>query len=203
MTQGHTQYDSLAAAMQALLGPPTTRDIRKALAMAAHTALTTRGFAGAPPPVEGDGNFLSSEYTMPGYENGFSLLVVCRGDNLLLTLVEGTGPAVGSATNKGLVGLSCSRYAPHEASDAEQWDAIVDVDGLGRVDALVDAHLVTEVLANATRKPVAMPGVKSEHLQPVAAATQDPPRWPAGTVVALIAVAFVVIASAAAARRRH
>ena len=185
----------LASAMQATLGPPSSRgigypaaDIRSVVALALHSALVKRGFAGNPPAVSDDDSKsvqFVCEYTLPSYEHGFLLEVRCRSENILVTLSEQT-----KSKNLERIGLSGSRYEPqHGTVAADRWDAVAT--GLERIDALVEEHLVSKVTAKATRK-----------LTPDPVESQLPRSWPRGVTAAVLA-AVVVAAAALHMRRRR
>ena len=159
----------LANAMHALLGRPSSHvggtpdddSMPKALALAAHTALTTRGFKSKVLPKSNDeGSSFSCEYTASGYAHRLALRTSCRGDRLLLALSEEAGEeSRGKPPAKGVLGLLCSRYMPPPncTEAATRWDAFIK--DLDRIEGLVEEHLADPVRASAVRKP---DGGKSE-----------------------------------------
>lgn len=154
----------LAAAMRALLGPaPQDGEMRDTVMKALYVACARRGFKGAPLSLLGSSNggeSFGTELTFKGYANMFSLTAGCRRDSLLVTLKEKT-PNPSPKDFKGVIGLSCNRYGPGTAA-AGQWEALIDLDGLSRLDALVEENLVNPVLAKAVRgkAPGSTPSIK-------------------------------------------
>jgi hypothetical protein len=155
LVMASSRGSDLANAMQSILGPAPPHagaEMRDIIIKAVYAAHRYRGFVGAPLSLLGSSNggeSFATELTLKGMVNPFSLTVGCRRDSLLVTLKEKV-PHPSPKDFKGVIGLSCTRYRPGEAA-AGRWEALVDLDGLSRLDALVEESLVEPVLAKAVR----------------------------------------------------